>query len=76
MNGTPSGVCVGDAFMRSETLDNLRGLLKGNFPRRISDVLPFNPSVLKQHASECMNAFPTQNRTFPYRKNVTGRVMG
>ena len=34
MNGTPSGGCVGNAFMRSETLDNLRILLKGNFLRR------------------------------------------
>ena len=48
MNGMPSGVCVGNAFMRSETLDNLRGLLNGNFPRHIFEVLPFNPPVLKQ----------------------------
>ena len=64
MNGTPSGVCVGDAFMRSETLDNLRGLLKGNFPRRIFDVYPFNPPILKQECAECMNAFPTNYPPF------------
>ena len=48
LNGMPSGGCVGNGFIRSETLDNLRGLLKGDFPRRIFDVLPFNPPVLKQ----------------------------
>ena len=62
--------------MRSETLDNLHGLLNGNFPRHIFEVLPFNPPILKQKPSECINAFPTQNWTFPYRKNVTERVMG
>ena len=64
MNGTPSGGCVGNAFMRSETLDNLRGLLNGNVPRRIFHVLPFNPPVLKQEFAECMNAFPTNHPLF------------
>ena len=53
--------------MRSETLDNLRGLLNGNFPRHIFEVLPFNTPILKQDCAECMNAFPTQNRTFRFK---------
>ena len=67
MNGTPSGGCVGNAFMRSETLDNLRGLLNGNIPRHIFEFLPFNTPILKQDCAECMNAFPTQNWTFRFK---------
>ena len=67
LNGTPSGVSVGNAFMRSETLDNLRSLLKGNFPRHIFEVLPCNPPVLKQQPSECINALPTQDWRFRFK---------
>ena len=60
-NGIPSGVCVGNAFMRSATLDDDCGSLNGNFPRYIFRVLPFNPPFWKQYCAECMNAFPTKN---------------
>ena len=65
-NGTPSGMCVGNAFMRSETLDNLRGLLNGNFPRHIFEVLPFNTPILKQECAECLNVFPTNHPPFSH----------
>ena len=60
MNWTPSHLCVGNAFMRSETMDDLRNLLNGNSPIYIFDIFPFNLLVLKQQPSECMNAFPTK----------------
>ena len=67
MNGTPSGGCVGNGFIRSETLDNLHGLLNGNFPRQIFEVFPFNLPIWKQERAECINAFPTQNWTFRFK---------
>ena len=65
-NGTPSGVCVGNGFIRSETLDILNGLLNGNFPRHIFVVFPINAPVLKQQSSECINAFPTNHPEFSH----------
>ena len=73
MSGTPSGACVGNAFMRSETLDNLRSLINGNFPRHIFEVFPFSPPVLKQDCAECMNAFPTQKWTFRFKMQPRNR---
>ena len=67
LNGVSSGGCVGNAFMRSETLDNLHGLLNGNFSRQIFEVFPFNLPIWKQERAECINAFPTQNWTFRFK---------
>ena len=57
----PFGVCVGNAFMRSATLDKFRGLLNGNYPRYIFEVLPFNPPFLKQQRVGMHKCIPYEN---------------
>ena len=42
MKGTPSGMSVGNALMRSARLVKFRSLLNGSFPRYILRFLPFN----------------------------------
>ena len=65
-------LCVGNGFIRSETLVNIHGLLVGNgfqfFPTIIHSTY-LDKNVAE---AECINAFPTQNSSFYDLSNPGG----
>ena len=60
MNGTPSGVFVGNGFIRSERLVELRCRMNGIFWNLFLTFYHSTCRIRNNHVSECMNAFPTK----------------
>ena len=59
LNGKCDDVCVGNAFMRSVTLDYHRGSLNGIVFIQIATFFHSTVCVKKRYRAECINAFPT-----------------
>ena len=78
LNGTPSGVFVGNGFIRSATLDYYRGSLddifKANFWR--FTIYPADSETITFGMHECIPYEKSVSRSKYYRENDTGLCIG